>query len=180
MKEIKLDLNQIFEKEKQPFFKAEYEIKPEDLGIPADMGEITEPIKVEVYIVKNPQGEGYKVSYNIKGGIDLTCSRCLETFTKDLAGNHTVVARNGYNEEREHLRESDMDVHAMENGVLNLTSLIREQILLDIPYKPLCHPECSGVQIETDKDKKVLPEEEKFPSVETNNPFAQLKNLLKK
>jgi len=170
MKEIKLDLKQIFEKEKQPFFRAEYEIKPEDLGIPADVGEVTEPIKVDVYIVKNPKGEGYKVMYNIKGNIDLTCSRCLEVFSKDLGGEHTVVALKGYNE-REHLRESDLNTVSLEGDTLNLTELIREQIILDVPYKPLCHPECKGIEHSH--------EGEKIEETQKGSPFAQLKNLLK-
>jgi uncharacterized protein len=163
---IKLDLKQIFEKEKQPFFRAEYEINPEDLEIPADVGEITEPIKVDVYIVKNPKGEGYKVMYNIKGNIDLTCSRCLETFKKDLSGEHNVVLVNNYGE-REHLRDSELNEVLIENNILNLTDLIREQILLDIPYKPLCHPECKGVEVLTSAGTE-----------EKKNPFGVLKNLL--
>lgn len=171
MKEIKLDLKQIFEREKQPFFKAEYEIKPEDLGIPADVGEITEPIKVDVYIVKNPKGEGYKVSYNIKGKIDLTCSRCLEVFSKDLGGEHSVIALKSYNE-REHLRESDMNTISLDGDILNLTELVREQIILDVPYKPLCHPECKGIE-------NYPVEEHKEEKEQQSSPFAQLKNLLK-
>ena len=174
MKEIKLDLKQIFEKEKQPFFKAEYEIEPKDLGIPADVGEITEPIKVEVNIVKNPKGEGYKVSYNIKGDIELTCSRCLEVFKKDLGGEHTVIAQRG-GENREHLRESDLNTFQLEGDVLNLTDLVREQIILDVPYKPLCHPECKGIEghpVEFEREEK--------PSEGENSgsPFAELKKFL--
>ncbi len=165
MKEIKLDLKQIFEKEKQPFFRAEYEIDPADLGVPADIGEVKEPIKVDVYIVKNPQGEGYKVIYNIKGNIDLTCSRCLEVFSKDLSGEHTVIAQRGYNE-REHLRESDLNTVSLEGDTLNLTELVREQIILDVPYKPLCHPECGGIKTEENKGTVA-------------GPFAQLEKLLK-
>ena len=174
MKEIKLDLKQIFEKEKQPFFRAEYEIKPEDLGIPADVGEISEPIKVDVYIVKNPKGEGYKVTYNIKGNIDLTCSRCLEVFKKDLGGEHTVIAQRGV-ENREHLRESDLNTFQLEGNILNLTDLVREQIILDVPYKPLCHPECRGIE-----GHPVEFEEENTPSEgqKTSSPFAELKKLL--
>ncbi len=170
MKEIKLDLKQIFEKEKQPFFKAEYEIKPEDLGLPADLGEITEPIKVDIYIVKNPKGEGYKVLYNIKGNVDLTCSRCLEVFSKDLSGKHSVVAVEGYGE-REHLRESDLNTVSLEGDVLNLTQLVREQIILDLPYKPLCHPECAGIE-----GFKTPPSE----GGDKTSPFAGLEKLLKK
>ncbi len=173
MKEIKLDLKQIFEKEKQPSFKGSFEIKPEDLGIPADVGEITEPIKVNVHIVKNPKGEGYKVTYNIEGNIELSCSRCLEVFKKDLGGEHTVIAQRGF-EERENLRESDLNTFQMEGDVLNLTDLVREQIMLDVPYKPLCHPECKGIEghpVEEAKGEHTNPEE--------SSPFAQLKKFLK-
>ena len=163
---IKLDLKQIFEREKQPFFRAEYEIEPKDLEIPADVGEITEPLIVNVYIVKNPKGEGYKVLYNIKGNIDLTCSRCLETFKKDLSGEYNIVAVNTYGE-REHLRDSELNEVLIENNILNLTDLIREQILLDIPYKPLCHPECQGFETLMGAGTE-----------ERKNPFGVLKNLL--
>ena len=163
MREIKLDLKKIFEKEKQPYFRAEYELTPEELGIPADVGELKKNVIVEVYIVKNPKGEGYKVDYTIKGGIDLNCSRCLEVFEKDLGGKYSVIAKNA--EEREHLRESDLSTYNLEGDVLNLTELIREQIILNVPYKPLCHPECKGVDYEGKKEE--------------GSPFAQLKKLLK-
>ncbi|HID79915.1 MAG TPA: DUF177 domain-containing protein [Aquifex aeolicus] len=165
MKEIKLDLKRIFEKEKQPYFRAQYEFTPEELKIPADVGEINSPVKVEVYIIKNPRGEGYKVNYTIIGNIDLTCSRCLEVFSKDLGGEHTVFAQSGY-EEREHLRESDLNTYSLEGNILNLTQLIREQILLDLPYKPLCHPDCRGIELED--------------SQTAQSPFGELKKLLKK
>jgi len=161
---IKLDLKQIFEREKQPFFRAEYEIEPKDLEIPADVGEITEPLIVNVYIVKNPKGEGYKIAYTIRGDIELTCSRCLETFKKDLSGKHTVVNTYG---EKEHLHDSELNEVLIENNILNLTDLIREQILLDIPYKPLCHPECKGFETLTAAGTE-----------ERKNPFGVLKNLL--
>jgi uncharacterized protein len=164
MKEVKLDLKQIFEKEKQPYFRAQYEFTPEELKIPADVGDVNTPVKVDVYITKNPRGEGYKVTYSIKGNIELTCSRCLEVFSKDLGGEHTVVAQNGY-EERENLRESDLNTYSLEGDTLNLTQLVREQILLDVPYKPLCHPECKGIEVEEKQNQ---------------SPFGELKKLLKK
>lgn len=168
MREIKLNLKQIFEKEKQPYFRAEYELSPEDLAIPADLGEIKDKVKVDVYIVKNPKGEGYKVMYNLKGNIDLTCSRCLEVYQKDLGGEHTIIAKQAG--EREHLREGDLNVFNLQGDILNLTELVREQIILDIPYKPLCHPDCKGVEYNPQSQ-----EEEKTK----NTPFANLKNLLR-
>ena len=38
MKEVKLDLKQIFEKEKQPYFRAQYEFTPEELKSPPTWG----------------------------------------------------------------------------------------------------------------------------------------------
>ncbi|NPA13887.1 MAG: DUF177 domain-containing protein [Aquificae bacterium] len=174
--QIKIDLKQIFEKEKQPEFKGTYEIDPKDLGIPADVGEVKKPIKVNVHITKNPKGEGYKITYNIEGNVELTCSRCLETFDKDLSGEHTLKLQNGLNDDRENLREGDLSTYSLEGDVLNLTELIREQIILDVPYKPLCHPECKGIEYET-------PSEEAPNSGSTekeNSPFAGLKKLLDK
>jgi len=173
MKEIKIDLKRIFEREKQPFFKAEYEMEPQDLGIPADVGDLKEPVKVKVFVVKNPEGEGYRVNYTIEGGIDLSCSRCLETFTKDLGGEHSVIARRGF-EEKEHLTEGDMNTYPLEGDTLNLTELVREQIILDVPYKPLCHPECGGISYDGEDTER------KTPAEGGNNPFKKLKDLLKR
>ena len=52
MSEFKIDLKQVFEKEKQPFYKKTYKFTAEDLNLPADVGEIKEPIEVEIYITK--------------------------------------------------------------------------------------------------------------------------------
>ena len=38
MSEFKIDLKQVFEKEKQPFYKKTYKFTAEDLNLPADVG----------------------------------------------------------------------------------------------------------------------------------------------
>jgi uncharacterized protein len=168
MSEFKIDLKQVFEKEKQPFYKKTYKFTAEDLNLPADVGEIKEPIEVEIYITKNPSGEGYTVSYNIKGAVELLCARCLNAFDKDISGSHTVKLKNSYAGDRENLKISDLSYHTLsEDNTLDVAELIREQIILDVPYKPLCHPHCKGIDY-TKEEPHAQP-----------NPFEALKKLLK-
>jgi len=78
---VVLDLKEIFEK--FDVFESSYTIPPENLKLPAELGELREPVKVDVVIRKDENG--YAVSIDMRGSVELECSRCLEPFTAFLS-----------------------------------------------------------------------------------------------
>ncbi len=48
-------------------------------------------------------------------------------------------------EEERELHADDLDVEFYKNGIINLKDFLREQILLQVPMKPLCSDDCRGL-----------------------------------
>ena len=63
------------------------------------------------------------------------CRRCLEPVT----GEVTATLREVYA-----TRPDDPEVYALDGDVLDLTPMLRDAVLLEVPMAPLCGPECEG------------------------------------
>jgi len=165
---IILNLKEIFEK--FDVFEEKYLIPPEDLSFPAEVGDIRSPVEVSVRIEKDR--DGYNVKLKIRGNVELECSRCLEPFDKELFEDRNKHLERYPQEEHLSLSPEDLDVSFMEESdILILEDLVREEILLSVPMKPLCKPDCSGVHYQG-----VILEEEKESHGDPR--FAILKDLL--
>jgi uncharacterized protein len=88
----------------------------------------------------------------IKGRIEaemvLQCSRCLEDFRFPLDSNCDVTLFPFEDEafpQEEELNVEDLRSSYYHEGEIDLSAIVREEILLDIPYKPLCRPSCKGL-----------------------------------
>ncbi len=167
---ILLNLREIFET--TDVFEKGYRFLPEEIDFPAELGDIKEPLEVLVKITRDR--DGYKVSLSIAGSVELECSRCLSTFTKDLSQEREKHIESYPTEESLHLSPEDLEVSFMEEpDVINLEELVREELILSVPMKPLCRPDCSGIH-----HHAFLFEEEKGGPKDPR--FAILKNLLSK
>ncbi|MDQ7039182.1 MAG: YceD family protein [Aquificota bacterium] len=139
---IVLNLKEIFERETR--FEGRYSLSPQDIKFPPDIGEIKEPVEVYVEITRDDRG--YNVHLDIKGKVELECSRCLEVFEKDLSQTKNKHIERYPVEETIHLSPEDLDVSFMEEpDLISLEDLVREELILEIPMKPLCRPDCPGI-----------------------------------
>ena len=84
----------------------------------------------------------------IEAELILQCSRCLENFNFPL-DSYCEVTLFPFEDEifpqEEELNMDDLRSSYYYGGEIDLSAIIREQILLDIPYKPLCRPSCKGL-----------------------------------
>lgn len=71
--------------------------------------------------------------------LDLDCVRCLETFRQGVRWSFTDL----YAFDKRSLSESNLLVP--EDGQIDLTELLREYALLEIPIQPICRPDCRGL-----------------------------------
>jgi len=84
----------------------------------------------------------------IEAEITLQCSRCLEDFRFPLDSNCEVTLFPFEDQtfpQEEELNVEDLRSSYYYEGEIDLSAIVREQILLDIPYKPLCRPSCKGL-----------------------------------
>jgi uncharacterized protein len=93
-------------------------------------------------------GHDILVRGHLSGYLDLACSRCLKSFTHPVTADFDLllVPRPGTAAgEDEELSASDLDLDYYTGEVVDLESLLREQIILLIPIKPLCDETCKGL-----------------------------------
>ncbi|GAQ95740.1 hypothetical protein TAGGR_3216 [Thermodesulfovibrio aggregans] len=84
----------------------------------------------------------------VSGEVELQCSRCLKEYTHPIktlveVSYHPLEELN--REELIELKKDEMDVDFYREGLIDTDDIIRDQILLNIPMKPLCSETCKGL-----------------------------------
>jgi len=90
-----------------------------------------------VRVTRTPQGILLQVSFEAL--TDLECVRCLTSFQQTLNIDFTEL----YAFSQRYVTDSGLLMP--ETGVIDLTPVLREYILLEIPISPLCRPDCKGL-----------------------------------
>lgn len=75
--------------------------------------------------------------------VQLECARCLETFSQPL--DFHLEAQFGLPPIKP---QGETIFPIGVKGILDLTEALREHILLDLPMRPLCRPDCRGLCVE--------------------------------
>ena len=93
-------------------------------------------------------GDAFAVSGRAKTTIELECSRCVEPFTVPVDAafdlRYVPQAENAGDGERE-IAEDDLATAYYREGLLDVVDLLREQLQLALPMKPLCVESCRGL-----------------------------------
>ena len=103
---------------------------------------------VRAHLMINKSDRTVLIKGRIEAEVILQCSRCLEDFRFPLDSNCEVTLFPFEEEtlrQEEELNMEDLRSSYYYEGEIDLSSIVREQILLDIPYKPLCRPSCKGL-----------------------------------
>ena len=100
------------------------------------------------------------VSGDVNVTLGLECSRCIKEFSYPLSSSFRVdympLKEMGKDKEYE-LKGADLDISFYKEDRIDLTELIKEQILISLPMQPLCSPDCKGLCPKCGKDLKVGP-----------------------
>ena len=70
------------------------------------------------------------------------CDRCLESYRQPVRAEFTELYRTG---EPQPIDLADGGSFVDSGGVLDLWELFRQHIILNLPAKLLCHPQCVGI-----------------------------------
>jgi uncharacterized protein len=87
----------------------------------------------------------------IKGSLSvllgICCSRCLEDAELSAGGDfyYTLVPMTPETREDVELQAQELEIGYYQGDFIDLTPIICEQIILQIPIKPLCSEECKGL-----------------------------------
>lgn len=82
----------------------------------------------------------------LKAPAEATCARCAEQFlTSCTRSFRFVLAPKAAGEPDGDLRAEDLEFSFYEGEEIDLSPLIREQVLLALPTRPLCKEDCRGL-----------------------------------
>lgn len=103
-------------------------------------------LTVRVHLEKH--GHDILLRGHLEGRLALSCSRCLEAFSHPLDADFDLLLAPGpgpLRSDEEELSKADLDVDFYTREEVNLEAIVREQVLLTLPLKPLCSETCQGL-----------------------------------
>jgi uncharacterized protein len=138
------------------------------------------PVEVQGELTKT--GQGILFRGRVKGKIKLHCSRCLEPFLKTIDEPvglewRLISAPLKPSDKGKDLglQVEDLETGLVQEGVLDLSERILEEVILAIPIKPLCRESCLGLCPICGEDRNTSPCD--CRSKDENGPFSALKNF---
>ena len=109
--------------------------------------EVTEPVKgfCELTLLAKDR---IRVWGEVKTELTATCSRCLNSFSRPVEKYFDLVYAPDPQVERGdeiNLKYDDLEIGFYRNDRIDLSSVMLEPILIDLPMKVVCDPECKGL-----------------------------------
>ena len=123
-------------------------------------------------------GREILVRGRLEGELGLACGRCLEPFTAPVETDFDLLlapAPQGERPADEELSAPELDVDFYADETVDLEAIIREQIILMVPLKPLCREDCQGLCPTCGAN--LNRESCSCPAAKSASPFAQLAKL---
>lgn len=120
-----------------------FSVAPADLDFEADVFKFPEPINVELTATKS--GDEIIFQGQVSTLIEAECARCLELFEKPVSSKLQFVVQFLDVDGPEDTGDDDFVVLPRTAEDYDISERVREIILLELPYKPLCDPNCKGL-----------------------------------
>ena len=92
--------------------------------------------------------EDIRLRAKFDGRFELLCARCLEPSQQNLKGEFDLIFRPSSADARlgeRAISEAETEIGYYEESGLVLEDVVREQVLLSLPDRLLCKPDCKGL-----------------------------------
>jgi uncharacterized protein len=127
------------------------------------------------------KGSEVMVSGDVRSDVALECSRCLKPYVVRGSAPVSVVYRPAEGlsrEEHYELKGDELETGFYRGDILDTDDILTEQVLLNLPMKPLCSQDCKGICPKCGIDRNV--ETCHCDLAERDPRFDKLKELLKR
>ena len=140
-----VDINELRERHEPLLIVKDF--SEEELNIDNSISALQNPAHSEVKV--SLWGERVCVEGKVGADLVLTCSRCLKPFARKIQKGFELEYRPDPVVETEGedmgLTYTDLEVGFYRDDRLDVRAVISEQIVLEIPMKPVCHKACKGL-----------------------------------
>lgn len=164
---IKINIHPIREN-KSGQVAGHYHLLPPELDLP-DPKEIWQPLDFD-FVCTNA-GDYYVLTGTIRSHTLHQCSRCLKPVAVPLA----VEVQEEYSRQP---AETGEDRSKISGDEIDISDALRENIILNLPTKPLCSPDCLGLCPHCGSDRNLNPCD--CRPVSGDPRLASLEKLIKK
>ena len=113
---------------------------PADLGI--EVLHVPEGSPIEFDIRLEAVVEGVLVTGTAHAGLEGECVRCLEQIHSDIVGEFQELFVYDDEEDRD---TEDEETSRLEGDLVDLEPLLRDAVVLALPFQPLCQDDCPGL-----------------------------------
>jgi uncharacterized protein len=127
----------------------------QDIELPITVNDNVNPDIAHVNLRVLKLGRKVLIEGSVKISASLTCSRCLKEFSHPL----DMTFRDVYNPSEEietepdhELSNNELDLSFYSSDEIEISELVKEQVLLSVPMKPLCKLQCRGICPRCGKD----------------------------
>lgn len=120
----------------------------QESDVPVVTGENAEPDIAHASLRFLKVGKSVLVEGSVHISVSMRCSRCLGDFScpLDISFEEEYTPSEELGSEGEHeLTGSELNLGFYANDEIDTEELVKEQILLAVPMKPLCSEECKGI-----------------------------------
>ena len=118
---------------------------PADLGI--EVLSVPEGAPVELDLRLEAVMEGVLITGSASAGLEGECVRCLEQIRDDI--EVTFQELFVYDDIRDaEGAEEDDEVSMLQDDLVDLEPLLRDAVVLALPFQPLCRDDCPGLCVE--------------------------------
>lgn len=105
------------------------------------------PVRIQVTATR--EYDHFRVAGTIETAARMGCSRCLAEFETGVRSAFTIFYTrqvNGAGDEDEvELAEQDLVWATFAGDEIDLLGEVQEQVIMELPFKPLCREECRGL-----------------------------------
>jgi uncharacterized protein len=119
---------------------------PAELGI--EVLHVVEGAPVTIDLRLEAVMEGVLVTGTVTAGLEGECVRCLEPIDDDVVATfqELYVYPDQHDKAVEHDdHELDDETNRLEDDLLDLEPLLRDAVVLALPFQPLCQDDCEGL-----------------------------------
>jgi len=130
----------------------------QEFDLPVTINNHIKPDTASVRIKLLRFGNKILVDGTVKVVVSLKCSRCLNNFScpvdLDFREECTPADETEPGSDQE-LSEGELDISFYKGEEIDVAGIVKEQVLLEVPMKPLCKNECPGMCLRCGADLNV-------------------------
>ncbi len=115
-------------------------------------GEYRFAVPITIELVVRPEHDLFKIQGHLATTVQLACSRCLESYDSYLKRRFTLrFSRkipqdlHGRDDQGVELTADQIGLMFFKGDEIDISGAIEEQVVLALPYKPLCREDCKGL-----------------------------------